>query len=167
MFHTVLRRILDLNKDTQISQAAVFMHCTTGNNRTGVFISMLLLFLHVPVQHVVEEYALSEQGLASTRHVNVDRLLKKGAFNEYQPVEARKKCERMIGARSESMEALVKEIERRWGGAREYLKNVVGLTEEEMKRLKEIFTVDGEAKSGKVDKVIREDLDTNAVPCTT
>jgi protein tyrosine/serine phosphatase len=120
------------------------MHCTTGNNRTGVFISLLLSLLGVPAECIVQEYTLSEVGLAPTRHVNVERLLQKGAFVEYGPEEAKRKCERMVGARAESMEALLVEVERRWGGAGGYFEQLAGLSAEEVTRVREVLTADGE-----------------------
>jgi protein tyrosine/serine phosphatase len=138
----VLRHIIASAKISD-SPPAVFMHCTTGNNRTGVFIAVLLRLLNVPKEYVVQEYALSEAGLAATRHVNVERLLKKGAFNEHGEVEARRKCERMVGARAESMEALLEEVDKRWGGVESYFLEVVGLTREEIERVREILTVEG------------------------
>jgi protein tyrosine/serine phosphatase len=125
---------------------AVFMHCTTGNNRTGVFVAILLRLLNVPKQYVVKEYMLSEAGLAPTRHVNVERLLKKGAFKEFGEVEARKKCERMVGARAESMEALLQDVDRRWGGAEGYFLDVVGLAKQEIESVREILTAEGEGE---------------------
>lgn len=146
MFRTVLRQILDTADSNPGSEfPALFMHCTTGNNRTGIFISLLLLLLGVPKGLVVNEYVLSEAGLAPTRHINVERLLKKGAFKEYSPEEARRKCERMVGARAESMEALIEEVERRWSGPEGYFRHDVGLAAEEIIRLKEIFQAEGKS----------------------
>lgn len=143
MFRTVLRHLLatvsPASSDTPAP--ALFMHCTTGNNRTGVFISLLLLLLGVPVESVIKEYTLSDPGLAPTRHINVDRLLKKGAFKEYGPEEAKRKCERMVGARAESMQQLVIEVEKLWGGARGYFKEVVGLEDDEIEKLKALLAV--------------------------
>lgn len=141
MFQTVLKHLLSSNRPNS-SPEGVFMHCTTGNNRTGVFISLLLLLLGVPNDLVVYEYTLSEAGLAPTRHINVQRLLKKGAFQEYGPEEAKRKCERMVGARKGSMEALVLEIEKRWSGAEGYFAMEVGFSEDEIRRLRELFVED-------------------------
>ncbi|KAF2653621.1 putative tyrosine-protein phosphatase [Lophiostoma macrostomum CBS 122681] len=142
MFRTVLRHLLaTIPPSSDETAPALFMHCTTGNNRTGVFISLLLLLLGVPESVVIEEYALSEKGLAPTRHINVERLLKKGAFKEYGPEEAQRKCERMVGARPESMRALIEEVKRRWGGPEGYFKEHVRLTGEEIARLKTLLNV--------------------------
>ncbi|KAH7346088.1 putative tyrosine-protein phosphatase, partial [Pyrenochaeta sp. MPI-SDFR-AT-0127] len=148
MMKIVLKHLLDTTRPhTPIwqcptfapQQPALFMHCTTGNNRTGVFISLLLLLLGVAPEDVVQEYTLSEQGLAPTRHINVERLLKKGAFEEYGADEARQKCERMIGARASSMVALLAEVEQKWGGPEGYFKDVVGLTGDEVERVQNVL----------------------------
>ncbi|KAH7082538.1 putative tyrosine-protein phosphatase [Paraphoma chrysanthemicola] len=145
MMATVVRHVLAAASGPKdgARRAALFIHCTTGNNRTGVFVSLLLLLLGVPAEHVVHEYTLSDQGLAATRHVNVERLLKKGAFVEYGPDEARRKCERMVGARAESMEALLDEVDRRWGSAEGYFVQLVGLSADEVARLRAALTADG------------------------
>jgi hypothetical protein len=90
---------------------------------------------------MVKEYSLSDAGLAPTRHMNVERLLAKGAFKEYGPEEARRKCERMVGARAESASALVNEVRDRWGKPEDYFKSVVGLTDQEIERLKSLMIV--------------------------
>jgi hypothetical protein len=132
---TVLRRLLSVEPPH-----ALFMHCTTGNNRTGVFVALLLLLLNVPVEYIVCDYTLSEIGLAATKRINVERLLKKGAFRGYGKVEARRRCERMVGARSESMLALLEEVERRWGGAEGYFLSIVGLSEKEIGAIRVYLT---------------------------
>lgn len=146
MFHIVLRQLLDtVSPGTSSQPPALFMHCTTGNNRTGVFISLLLLLLGVPEEFVIKEYTLSDQGLAPTRHMNIERLLNKGAFQEYGSEEARRKCERMVGARAESMEALIKDVQTRWGGAEGYFQQEVHLSSEDIMTLKEVFHVEGKS----------------------
>lgn len=141
MMRVVLRHLLSTSTECEdkAQPPALLMHCTTGNNRTGVFVAMLLSLLGVPTEQVVYEYTLSDQGLAPTRQVNIERLLKKGVFQDYGPEEARRKCERMVSARAESMEALLKETDERWGGAEGYFKNVVLLEEEEIRRVRELL----------------------------
>jgi protein tyrosine/serine phosphatase len=136
---TVLRHVI-----STVPRPAIFMHCTTGNNRTGVFISLVLLLLGVPAELIIHEYTLSNVGLAPTKHINVERLLKKGTFSKCGIVEARRKCERMVGARVESMRALLAEVNSKWSGAEGYFRGVVGLTAEEIRRVKEVMTVEGE-----------------------
>ncbi|KAF2475382.1 uncharacterized protein BDR25DRAFT_382331 [Lindgomyces ingoldianus] len=147
IFCKILRRLMSTigppssESLPNIPAPGIFMHCTTGNNRTGVFISLLLLLLHVPHASICKEYALSEQGLAPTRHINIERLMKKGAFEEYGPEEGRRKCERMVGAREESMWALIEEVQRTWGGPEGYFRELVGLSEQEIGTLRDVMTV--------------------------
>jgi hypothetical protein len=161
--HTIIQHILSTapsqkNSDLGLRHPAIFLHCTTGNNRTGIFVALLLSLLNVPAHAIATEYALSELGLAPTRDVNVERLLKKGAFVEYGVEEAKRKCERMVGARRESMEALLEEVERRWGGKgctgpEGYFMRVVGLSEEEVVRVKEVLSADGEGRDKEISDV--------------
>lgn len=148
MFRSVLTQVLS-SAGGSSPPSAVFMHCTTGNNRTGVFIALLLLLLGVAPDVVANEYALSEAGLAPTRHINVERLLKKGAFEDFGPEEARRKCERMVGAREESMEALIVEVERRWSGPEGYFMKEVGFTKGDIEYLREEFIELGEVEEEK------------------
>jgi hypothetical protein len=141
----VLRHLIESATSSE-SPPALFIHCTTGNNRTGVFIALLLLLLNVPAEYVVREYTLSEFGLAETRHINVERLLKKGAFKHYGEVEARRKCERMVGARAESMKGLVNEVNRRWAGAEGYFLDEIKLTREEIGRVRDMLTAEGKGE---------------------
>ncbi|KAF1917583.1 hypothetical protein BDU57DRAFT_170201 [Ampelomyces quisqualis] len=115
-----------------------------GNNRSGAFIALLLLLLNVRARHIVTAYTLSDVGLAATHDVNVSRLVAKGAFTELGEVEAKKKCERMVGARRESIEALLAEMERRWGGADRYFLDVARLTENEVGWIRELLTAEVE-----------------------
>lgn len=108
---------------------------------------MLLLLLGVAEDVVAEEYTLSEKGLAPTRHINIERLLKKGAFKEYGPEEARRKCERMVGARPESMKQLVIEVKKKWDGEEGYFKTEVGLSDEEIEKLRLLLLVEDEKSS--------------------
>ncbi|KAH8712069.1 protein-tyrosine phosphatase-like protein [Phaeosphaeriaceae sp. PMI808] len=140
----VIHQLFLLNKVSGPPQA-LFLHCTTGNNRTGVFIAMLLSLLRVPSSFIVREYKLSEFGLAPTKHINVERLLKNGAFKEDGEVEARSKCERMLSAREQSMQALLAEIEKREGGVEGYFMVDVGLTPDEISQIREILTADGDS----------------------
>ena len=49
------------------------------------------------------------------------------------------RARRMCGARRESMVALLEEVEKKWGRAEGYLKEVVGLDDEVLRRLVEVM----------------------------
>lgn len=107
------------------------IHCTTGNNRSGVFIGLLLSLLGVPDDIIAQEYALSQVGLERGRDGVVDRLMGNPKFREAlgEGQEGRRKAERMVGAREESMRALLEMVEKRWGGAEGFVREVVRLAD--------------------------------------
>ena len=67
-YNTDLRRVADWVRQAVGSLAAahtewpVYVHCTSGRDRTGVVIAAVLLALDVPTNVVVDEYLLSEGG---------------------------------------------------------------------------------------------------------
>lgn len=136
-FRTILLHIASLSLS---SPRACFIHCTTGNNRSGVFIAIILSLLHVPASSIADEYALSEIGLASTRDEVVDRLMKSPVFAKAGG-GGRERAERMVGARRESMLAMLEMVERKWGGVEGYVKMACGIGDEEIKRVRDVMTV--------------------------
>ncbi|KUJ06506.1 uncharacterized protein LY89DRAFT_692481 [Mollisia scopiformis] len=121
------------------SPTACFIHCTTGNNRSGVFIGVILRLLGVSPENIAKEYALSDIGLRPTRDAVVTRLMKSPVFASAGG-GGRARAERMVGARPESMLAMLEMVDRKWGGAEGYIKGVCGLTDEEIKKVKAVLT---------------------------
>ena len=77
---------------------------------------VLLSFLGVRGRDIAAEYALSNAGLAPIRQRVVSRLVKSPVFaNDGEAGRAR--AERMVGAREESMLAMLEMVWRRWGSA--------------------------------------------------
>lgn len=117
---------------------ACLVHCTTGNNRTGVLMGVLLSLLGVRDRDIAAEYALSNAGLAPIRQRVVSRLVKSPVFaNDGEAGRAR--AERMVGAREESMLAMLEMVRRRWGSAERYVRDACGLTDDEVERLKRVL----------------------------
>lgn len=139
MFGEILLHIASLPLPSTINPApsAFLMHCTTGNNRTGVFVGILLSLLGVTPEEIAAEYALSEIGLAPSRPAAVARLMKSPVF---AGEGGRERCERMIGARPESMLAMLKMVDARWGGASGYVKECCGLSDDEIDCVKAVLT---------------------------
>jgi len=54
---------------------------------------------------------------------------------------------RMMGARKANMIAALEMIDREWGGAEGYIKEVCGLEDEDIERLKKVLIVPGDKAS--------------------
>lgn len=89
---------------------------------------------------IAAEYSLSNQGLASTRATAVARLVKNPVFAAAYGDDVKARAERMVGAREESMLAMLDMVRARWGGAENYLTEVCGLTREELDAVKRVLT---------------------------
>jgi len=93
----------------------------------------------VKPQYIAEEYALSEIGLRPTRDKVVARLMKSPVFAGAGG-GGKARAERMVGARPESMLAMLEMVNRKWGGAEGYVKGACGLTDEEVEKVKQVLS---------------------------
>jgi hypothetical protein len=120
----------------------VLVHCTAGKDRTGLFFALLFSYLGVPDAVIADEYNLTELGLAGVRDEIVGRLMGSPLFKEHVArsgggeEECRKAALRMIGARKETMVAVLEMMRKEFGGAEKYMRDVCGLKVEEMEALK-------------------------------
>ncbi|PBP22606.1 hypothetical protein BUE80_DR006452 [Diplocarpon rosae] len=118
---------------------ACYIHCTTGNNRSGVFVGIILSLLGVKAELIAEEYKLPEIGLRPIRNAVVERLMRSPVFSQ-SGGGGRERAERMVGARPESMLAMLEMVERKWGGAEKYVKTQCGLTDQEIAKVRNVLT---------------------------
>jgi len=132
---TMLLHIASMSLD---SPTACYIHCTTGNNRSGVFVGIILSLLGVKPEVVAEEYKLSDIGLQPIREGVVDRLMKSPVFAR-SGGGGRERAERMVGARLESMLAMLEMVDRKWGGAEKYVKTMCKLTDEEIAKVRKVL----------------------------
>ncbi|KIV99034.1 uncharacterized protein PV09_09261 [Verruconis gallopava] len=140
-FKQIMTHIACLSTCPENEAQGIYISCTTGNNRTGPFIAMLLSFLKVPGSIVCAEYALSEQGLAPTRAKTVARLRSNSKFAaSFDENELDYRAARMSGAREESMIAFLKAAQEKWNGADGYFRDVLGLDEQTLDRVREVMT---------------------------
>ena len=53
----------------------------------------------------------------------------------------KERCERMVGARPESMSAMLEMVRKKWGGAENYVRDLCKLSPEEIDKIREVLTV--------------------------
>jgi hypothetical protein len=110
------------------------IHCTAGKDRTGVLAALLLQLAGVPDEAIVEEYGLTNIGLGKWLDFLVELVQK-------QTGESAEASRRMASARPDSMAGFLAWL-RTQGGAEAYFKDKCALTEDDVKKLREIFIVD-------------------------
>lgn len=130
--------LLHLASLSPTSPTACYIHCTTGNNRSGVFVGIILSLLGVSPSLIAEEYSLSDIGLRSIREGVVDRLMKSPVFAR-SGGGGRERAERMVGARPESMLAMLEMVRVKWGGAEGYVRDACGLTDGEIEKVRGVM----------------------------
>lgn len=106
------------------------IHCTAGKDRTGVLVALLLMLVDVDKAAIAEEYALTDLGLAELKPLFMERLLKHPALEGN-----RDGVRNMVSSTKENMEASIGMIEGEFGGARTYMREKCGLSEEEIEGL--------------------------------
>ena len=103
---------------------------------------IILLLAGCSAETVAEEYHLSEQGLGSSwKDEAVSRLLRHAAFKECDSHDG---ILRMVSARDDVMRAVIRMMERLWGGVEGFLRGVIGVDEGRMERTRDnLRDVDG------------------------
>lgn len=147
-------------------RAGVLVHCSAGKDRTGVFCALVFAFLGVPAEQVAREYQLTEAGLRGVRDAVVQRLVAGVAVRKIVAAEqlgrdlsdeesarvaageevvvvgekaeevGRQAALRMVGAKKETMLAVLDMLEKEFGGAERYLRDYCGLSDEDLDALK-------------------------------
>lgn len=110
-------------------QYPLVVHCTQGKDRTGLAIVLLLLLLEVPVHAITTDYVASERELQREMEERIRELARIGLGKEFAD------CPR------EFVETIVHELDRKYGGVKQYLRDAVGIDEQVQLRLRDILLV--------------------------
>ncbi|WP_348787327.1 tyrosine-protein phosphatase [Leifsonia sp. NPDC080035] len=105
-----------LREVADTADEAVVVHCTAGKDRTGIVVALALLAVGVDRETVIADYALTQQ--------NLDGPWLEGmiALVEGYGVQVTPDLRIILGGSPpEAMEAVIDLLERRFGGAREYM----------------------------------------------
>lgn len=110
---------------------AVLWHCTSGKDRTGVASALLLAALGADRKTIMKDYLATREntkkGLAFW--LDKSRAADKGKREEYVLTT-------IISVNPDCMRALFKMADHRYGSVRGYLREVIGLTDDDVVRLR-------------------------------
>jgi protein-tyrosine phosphatase len=102
----------------------VVVHCVGGKDRTGLLCAFLLHLAGVGIEDIATDYALSEERLRP----------RMAAWLAEAKTEAEREWVRRVSSTpAESMVAVFSELDRRWGGATEYLRGA-GIDDRDLER---------------------------------
>lgn len=112
------------------------VHCTAGKDRTGVLVALLYLLCGVPTETIVKEYALTDLGLANMKPLFRERLLQNPALAGNE-----KGVDNMTSSKEQNMRGTIEMLDREFGGAEEYCRKVLGLTDQELDSIRKNMVV--------------------------
>ncbi|EAA36284.1 hypothetical protein NCU01889 [Neurospora crassa OR74A] len=139
-YRTIFQQLASSSSSSSsTSPSPLLVHCSAGKDRTGLFVALLLSLLHLPPTVIAHEYSLTDLGLAHRKPAIVDHVMLDPAFDG-----DRAAAERMVSSRKESMLATLQYIDEEYGGAEKYVIERLGVTKEEVERIREVMIVDVE-----------------------
>lgn len=107
----------------------IMIHCTQGKDRTGLAIVLMLLLLEVPVQAIAADYVASERELKVEMEERIADMSKVGLGRDF------------AGCPRGFVEAVVNQLDSKYGGVNSYLTDRVGVSEETQERIRSIMLV--------------------------
>lgn len=119
-----------------VGEAPVYFHCSAGKDRTGIAALLVLLALGVSVEDAAYDFALTNAYRAEL----VEMELASHADVLAAHPEARQAIAMLQGVNTELLQAVIAEVERRYGSFKRYFAEEYGLGEPELARLRELYT---------------------------
>ncbi len=106
------------------------IHCSSGKGRTGIVSALILAALHVDEDYIMEDYRLSDE------YFNIPRATR---YAYRLPVRSQEAITTLFSAREEFLNAAKDEAEHLYGDVNTYLQEGIGLSRQELKRLRNIL----------------------------
>ena len=115
-------------------EGGIVFHCTGGKDRTGMASLFILTLLGVSKEDILADYAMSDY---SNRHHNriLSTLIK--LFIPYR--NFKRVLNDLLYAKKEYLEKTIIALEEAYGSIMNFLREVIGITEEKQNRLKLLF----------------------------
>ena len=126
------KEIFDALADNQNEEGYLF-HCTQGKDRTGIVIFLILSALGVDYKRIEKLYHSFNR-----KKLGILIAIYFGMFTVYGPRRAHN-LNKILTAKKKYLRYSLDEINTKHGGIKNYLNNVVGLSDEQIAKLKQIY----------------------------
>lgn len=119
------------------AENGVLWHCTEGKDRTGIAAALVLSALGVSEENILADYLETNAIEKGVIQEDLNKLLRLPGHH-HRHLEA--DLEGFLEARTEYFEAAQESIRNGWGSWKNYLKQAIGLDENQLKVLKDKYT---------------------------
>lgn len=117
-------------------EGAVYWHCTQGKDRTGVAAAVILMALGVSREDIINEYTNEKRSLIFRNNI-LTTLVGIVLFNH----KAKTSLSVLMNAKRPCIEAAFEEMDRIYGSGEKYIEEALGITEEQIARLRNMYLV--------------------------
>ena len=117
------------------AQVPIVQHCTAGKDRVGVGSATMLMALGVPRETIIADYLLSNDNQVSVAKLGSGKTSGGQAISEEQI----KMFEALAKVHAEYLQAFFDEVDNTHGGPESYLKNTLGLTDEQLTQFRAMY----------------------------
>ena len=115
-------------------EGAVLWHCSAGKDRVGIGTALLLSALDIPGDLIIEDYMMTNT-FTNDEYESTVKALKAGNA----PEAVLTGIEAVFRVSEDYMYASLKYITDNYGSAVNYIKDALGITEDEIKKLKNMY----------------------------
>ena len=119
------------------ADGATLFHCQAGKDRTGIAAYLFLKLLGAGYNDIIADYLQTIEAKKETNAKLLEKYKQNGLLAEnLEGVEI------LISVSSEYLEFAIKTIDNEFGSFENYISNIIGLSEEDIKTLKEKYLFD-------------------------
>lgn len=116
------------------NKGGVLWHCTQGKDRTGLGSAMVLLALGADQETVMQDY-MNYNRLCRLQNTMIFAGITLLKFNTHMA----RSLDNLMSARAEYLRAAFDEMEKRYGGTDGFLRNAIGLSDENLLQLRSMY----------------------------